>query len=73
MTAARTAQLAPIGPGVYGDRRGRLHLDVPRLLSDRGVNDNSANRRRWGLRALWCLRQEFDVVIVAHVDGLVRQ
>lgn len=61
-------------PGVWGDRRGAIHLDVPaRLLLD-GIDDTAVNRRLWAARMLTELRADLPrVVLVAHLEGLATQ
>jgi hypothetical protein len=33
-----------LGPGIYDDGRGGMHLDVAELLADNGIADTPANR-----------------------------
>jgi len=55
-------------PGVYGDRRGAVHVDVPECLALRGLR---TDRRRWASRELRTLRRELPrVLLIAHLEGL---
>jgi hypothetical protein len=65
------ARLTRVRTGVYIDRRGGLHVDMPELLSSTVIADTAFARRWFGRRMLQELRALVErVLIVAHLDGI---
>lgn len=58
-------------PGVWGDSRGAMHVDVPARLRLLGIPDTPTARYDVGCMALAELRIAMPrVVLIAHVGGL---
>ncbi len=71
MIASHRAALEQMRPGVYTDRRGTFHLDVPALLARYDLVDTPAMRRHYARRVCSCFREEqLEGLIVAHLRGL---
>jgi len=65
-----------LGTGVYGDRRGTMHIDAPAIMRKHGMAERRPHlATRWiACQALKELRVEFPtVLIVAHVQGIATQ
>lgn len=59
-----------ICPGVYGDSKGQLHLDIQAQIAHRGFPNTPVTRKWLACRALTELRREIDtprLVLIAHL------